>query len=207
MIDLKPFYQSYTRAAHLRWLKGDLDGAVRMMSSAVRAASPRDPNRWHGPGSPRRLRAAARPSRRSGADGSGVSTDGPRLRGGAARQGRIELAQKKYPEAIEPARACGPPESAARIRVDAGRRASRRRTARRSRRAPKASWAATGLQTIRAPRALSIDANQRRLSASGRQPAGGRAREARTHRPRRRVHARALAWALVDIGEVDEALR
>ncbi len=25
MIDLKPFYQSYTRAAHLRWLKGDLE--------------------------------------------------------------------------------------------------------------------------------------------------------------------------------------
>jgi tetratricopeptide (TPR) repeat protein len=43
MIDLKPFYQSYTRAAHLRWLKGDLDGAVEMMRSAIRAASPRDP--------------------------------------------------------------------------------------------------------------------------------------------------------------------
>jgi tetratricopeptide (TPR) repeat protein len=43
MIDLKPFYQSYTRAAHLRWLKGDLDGAIRMIQSAVKAASPRDP--------------------------------------------------------------------------------------------------------------------------------------------------------------------
>jgi tetratricopeptide (TPR) repeat protein len=42
MIDLKPFYQSYTRAAHIRWLKGDLDGALRMMHSAVKAASPRD---------------------------------------------------------------------------------------------------------------------------------------------------------------------
>jgi tetratricopeptide (TPR) repeat protein len=42
MIDLKPFYQSYTRAAHLRWLKGDLDGAIRMMNAAVKAASPRD---------------------------------------------------------------------------------------------------------------------------------------------------------------------
>ena len=42
MIDLKPFYQSYTRAAHLRWLKGDLGGAVQMMHAAVQAASPRD---------------------------------------------------------------------------------------------------------------------------------------------------------------------
>ena len=42
MIDLKPFYQSYTRAAHLRWLKGDLDGAIELMQAAVRAVSPRD---------------------------------------------------------------------------------------------------------------------------------------------------------------------
>jgi tetratricopeptide (TPR) repeat protein len=43
MIDLKPFYQSYTRAAHLRWLKGDLDGAIELMRLAVGSASPRDP--------------------------------------------------------------------------------------------------------------------------------------------------------------------
>jgi len=43
MIDLKPFYQSYTRAAHLRWLKGDLAGAIALMETAVKAASPRDP--------------------------------------------------------------------------------------------------------------------------------------------------------------------
>ena len=43
MIDLKPFYQSYTRAAHLRWLRGDLAGAIDMMRAAVKAASPRDP--------------------------------------------------------------------------------------------------------------------------------------------------------------------
>ena len=42
MMDLKPFYQSYTRAAHLRWLKGDLGGAIEMMQAAVKAASPRD---------------------------------------------------------------------------------------------------------------------------------------------------------------------
>ena len=43
MIDLKPFYQSYTRAAHLRWLRGDLAGAIDLMHAAVKAASPRDP--------------------------------------------------------------------------------------------------------------------------------------------------------------------
>ena len=43
MVDLKPFYQSYIRAAHLRWLKGDLDGAIALMHSAIRAVSPRDP--------------------------------------------------------------------------------------------------------------------------------------------------------------------
>jgi tetratricopeptide (TPR) repeat protein len=42
MIDLKPFYQSFTRAAHLRWLRGDLPGAIDLMQAAVKAASPRD---------------------------------------------------------------------------------------------------------------------------------------------------------------------
>ena len=43
MIDIKPFYQSYTRAAHIRWLKGDLAGAIDLIRTAIRAASPRDP--------------------------------------------------------------------------------------------------------------------------------------------------------------------
>jgi tetratricopeptide (TPR) repeat protein len=43
MIDLKPFYQSYTRAAHLRWLKGNLAGAIELMRLAIQSASPRDP--------------------------------------------------------------------------------------------------------------------------------------------------------------------
>lgn len=43
MIDIKPFYQSYTRASHLRWLKGDLDGAIELIRRAIAAASPRDP--------------------------------------------------------------------------------------------------------------------------------------------------------------------
>jgi tetratricopeptide (TPR) repeat protein len=43
MLDLKPFYQSYVRAAHLRWLKGDLDGAIGALRLAIASASPRDP--------------------------------------------------------------------------------------------------------------------------------------------------------------------
>jgi tetratricopeptide (TPR) repeat protein len=43
MLDLKPYYQSYTRAAHLRWLKGDLDGAIEVIRLAIASASPRDP--------------------------------------------------------------------------------------------------------------------------------------------------------------------
>jgi tetratricopeptide (TPR) repeat protein len=42
MIDLKPFYQSYTRGAHLRWLKGDVDGAIELMRLAIEAANSRD---------------------------------------------------------------------------------------------------------------------------------------------------------------------
>lgn len=42
MIDLKPFYQSYTRAAHLRWISGDLDGAIELIQRAIDAAGSRD---------------------------------------------------------------------------------------------------------------------------------------------------------------------
>ena len=43
MADLKPDLQAYTRAAHIRWLKGDLEGAMEVMQMAVQAASPREP--------------------------------------------------------------------------------------------------------------------------------------------------------------------
>lgn len=43
MMDLKPFYQSYVRAAHVRWLKGDLKGASTLMDMAIKSASPQDP--------------------------------------------------------------------------------------------------------------------------------------------------------------------
>ena len=43
MLDLRPDLHSYARGAHIRWLKGDLDGAMEMMQAAVEASSPHDP--------------------------------------------------------------------------------------------------------------------------------------------------------------------
>ena len=43
MMDQKPSPQAYSRAAHIRWLKGDLTGAIELMSWAAGASSPRDP--------------------------------------------------------------------------------------------------------------------------------------------------------------------
>ena len=43
MIDLRPDLQSYARAAHVRWLTGDLNGAIELMRLAVSGGSPNDP--------------------------------------------------------------------------------------------------------------------------------------------------------------------
>lgn len=43
MIDIRPCAQTYARVAHVRWLKGDLDGALELMRMAVEASSTRDP--------------------------------------------------------------------------------------------------------------------------------------------------------------------
>ncbi len=43
MIDIRPCMQTYARVAHVRWLKGDLDGALELMRIAVEAGSTRDP--------------------------------------------------------------------------------------------------------------------------------------------------------------------
>lgn len=43
MVDLRPDLQSYARAAHVRWLTGDLAGAIDLMTLATAAGSPNDP--------------------------------------------------------------------------------------------------------------------------------------------------------------------
>jgi tetratricopeptide (TPR) repeat protein len=42
MVDLRPDLQSYARAAHVRWLTGDLEGAIELMKLATSASSPND---------------------------------------------------------------------------------------------------------------------------------------------------------------------
>lgn len=43
MVDLKPCLQTYSRVAHMRWLKGDLAGATQAIELAVSAGNPREP--------------------------------------------------------------------------------------------------------------------------------------------------------------------
>ncbi len=43
MMDLKPGPQAYSRAAHMRWLKGDLVGAIEVMRLATTASASGDP--------------------------------------------------------------------------------------------------------------------------------------------------------------------
>ena len=43
MINLRPDLEGYLRIAHVRWLKGDLEGAREIMKVAVTAGSPREP--------------------------------------------------------------------------------------------------------------------------------------------------------------------
>ena len=43
MIDIRPCAQTYSRVAHMRWLKGDLDGAINMMRLSVEAGDTHDP--------------------------------------------------------------------------------------------------------------------------------------------------------------------
>lgn len=47
-IDLLPDLRSYSRGAHIRWLHGDVDGALRLMEAALEAAgrSAREPSAW-----------------------------------------------------------------------------------------------------------------------------------------------------------------
>ena len=39
MVDLRPDLESFSRVAHVRWLKGDLEGAIQVASLAARAGS------------------------------------------------------------------------------------------------------------------------------------------------------------------------
>ena len=126
MIDLKPFYQSYTRAAHLRWMKGDLDGAIELMRLAIGSASPRDPESsawaWTRLAA---LRAAGGRARAAAAAADAcAAVRQPDYAAALLARGRILLAMKRTAEAVEALVARGATQSAARIPVDARRRAA-----------------------------------------------------------------------------------
>lgn len=102
MIDLKPCYQSYTRAAHLRWLKGDLDGALVAIRLAIDTASPRDPesSAWAW------TRLAAYELQRgtlaAAADAAAAALEKqPDYAAALLTTGRIRLAQHRPAEAID----------------------------------------------------------------------------------------------------------
>ena len=102
MIDLKPFYQSYTRASHLRWLKGDLTGAIRMMHRAIESASPRD----HEAVAWAYTRLATYELQRGRFAEAGRMADAslaylPDYAAALLARGRIQLAQEKNAEAVE----------------------------------------------------------------------------------------------------------
>ena len=114
MMDLKPFYQSYTRAAHLRWLKGDLGGAIEMMQSAVKAASPRDRESvaWA------YSRLAMYELQRGRLAEAGRMADAslqyvPDYAAALLARGRIQLAQQKHADAAETLEARRAPQPSA----------------------------------------------------------------------------------------------
>jgi tetratricopeptide (TPR) repeat protein len=101
MVDIKPFYQSFTRASHLRWLKGDVDGAIELIRKAIAAASPRDPESiaWA------YTRLAGYELQRGRLDDSARAADSalshqPDYAAALLMRGRVLLAMKKAADAV-----------------------------------------------------------------------------------------------------------
>jgi tetratricopeptide (TPR) repeat protein len=102
MIDLKPFYQSYVRAAHLRWLRGDVDGAIELMRSAVKSASPRDPESaaWAYARLAMYELQRGRPTEAAGMADASLRLV-PEYAAALLVRGRIALAQARHAEAVQ----------------------------------------------------------------------------------------------------------
>ena len=91
MVDLKPGFESFVRAAHMRWLKGDLRGARELMGQVLGMIHPRRAGHVGLGRSPRRpLRAPGRgPPRRPSARRNRPPGQAKRRRGApGARPGR-----------------------------------------------------------------------------------------------------------------------
>ena len=199
MIDLKPFYQSYTRASHLRWLKGDLSGAIRMMHSAVRSASPRDREAvaWA------YSRLAMYELQRGRLTEAGRMADAslqyvPDYAAALLARGRVQLAQKKNADAAETLK------RAARLNPLPEYQWTLADALRLLNRTDEAS--ALEKQLVRD--GLSADPRTLALYLSTRREDGGKAVDLARREAERRSDVftlDALAWALVSAGQVREA--
>jgi tetratricopeptide (TPR) repeat protein len=199
MIDLKPFYQSYTRASHLRWLRGDLGGAIDMMRAAVKAASPRDPESLAWAYS----RLAMYELQRGRLAAAGRMADAslrtvPDYAAALLARGRIQLAQKKPADAVETL------TRAARLNP-----------------LPEYQWAladtlrlvgrddeAAALETQLVREGAIADPRTLALYLSTRQQDGGRAVDLARRELEKRADVftlDALAWALASSGQLQEA--
>jgi tetratricopeptide (TPR) repeat protein len=105
MADLKPDPQAYARVAHVRWLKGDLEGALEMMRAAAQGATPQNPESaawFHARLAAYELQAGhGAEARQACAAASEFQKDYPPA---LLLLGRMALAEGKGPEAIEPLR-------------------------------------------------------------------------------------------------------
>ena len=102
MIDLRPDLHSYARGAHIRWLRGDLTGALDLMELAASASSPLDPASaaWvHTRLAFYRLQAGALPEAHRACDQAlALQRDYPPA---LLLRGRIRLAEGKAAQAVE----------------------------------------------------------------------------------------------------------
>jgi tetratricopeptide (TPR) repeat protein len=102
MMNLKPDLHAYARAAYMRWLKGDLAGAIEAMQLAVSAASPLDPESaaWvntHLASYKFQARRFAEAEQQCAAALSFQSNYAPAL----LLQGKMELARNRFREAVD----------------------------------------------------------------------------------------------------------
>ena len=103
MVDLRPCLQTYSRVAHMRWLKGDLPGAIDASRLAVSSGSPREaePTAWA------YTRLAMHELQAGKFDDANTAAERavnlmPDYAPALLVRGRLLLSQLKYDEAIEP---------------------------------------------------------------------------------------------------------
>ena len=199
MIDLKPYYQSYTRAAHLRWLKGDVDGAIELTGLAIQAASPRDPDSvaW----AYTRLAGfelqRGRFDRADEAIGAALKYQ-PDYAGALLTRGRLLLAQQRAAEAVAPlqrAAALNPLPEYQWVLADTLRLLDRGEEADRI----EGTLVASGAQSD--PRTLALFLATRQIRTTDAVAAVERELQARSDA----FTVDALAWALNAAGRLEEA--